>query len=289
MKKTSMNTTESEQGDTSADATESISGAETDTHASPPTETHTDDLNRGLLLRVGIAVALIVALLGGLAVLDDMNTPVKKSGTSTAVVASSQSSSSATTASPPAIETESSSTPDASSVQVPPLNAESETPPPERSAAAEESSEAPTVPVPESTQATPPAQRPLTRPATSHLAMMRPSDAVANRLPTPSASRSPQVLGAPLHAPASRPLSQSQSQLTPRTATSGSMLLQLGVFTSTAHAEELRAKLELNGIPAQIESRVQVGPFASREEAEQMREKLKKLGMEGGVLVATKK
>ena len=54
-------------------------------------------------------------------------------------------------------------------------------------------------------------------------------------------------------------------------------------------AEELRAKLELNGIPAQIEARVQVGPFANREEAEQMRDKLRKLGLEGGVLVATKK
>lgn len=303
MKKASMNTTESEQRDTSVDAAESASGVETDTHASPPTEPHTDDLNRGLMLRVGIAVALIVALLGGLAVLDDMNTPVKKSGTNTvASVASTQPAPATSTTT----GTESSSSPDASSVQVPPLNAESETPPPERSAAAEESSEAPTVPAPApenipATPSTPPAQRPLTRPATPHLAMMHPSDIATNRLPPPSTAASsalartqtPQVLSAPTHAPASRPLSQSSSQSpltpTPRAATSGGMLLQLGVFTSTAHAEELRAKLELNGIPAQIESRVQVGPFASREEAEQMREKLKKLGLEGGVLVATKK
>ncbi len=300
MKKASMNTTESEQRDTPVDATESVSGAETDDHASPATEAHTDDLNRGLMLRVGIAVALIVALLGGLAVLDDMNTPVKKSGTNTvASVASTQPAPATSTTT----GTESSSSPDASSVQVPPLNAESETPPPERSAAAEESSEAPTVPAPapENIPATPPAQRPLTRPATPHLAMMHPSDTAANRLPPPSTAAStalartqtPQVLSAPTHAPASRPLSQSSSQSpltpTPRAATSGGMLLQLGVFTSTAHAEELRAKLELNGIPAQIESRVQVGPFATREEAEQMREKLKKLGLEGGVLVATKK
>ena len=66
-------------------------------------------------------------------------------------------------------------------------------------------------------------------------------------------------------------------------------LLQLGVFNNTTNAEELRTKLELNGIPAQIESRVQVGPFKSRLEAEQVRNKLKQLGMEPGMLVATKK
>lgn len=72
-------------------------------------------------------------------------------------------------------------------------------------------------------------------------------------------------------------------------AAGGSYLLQLGVFHNTASAEELRATLELNGIPAQIESRVQVGPFANRAEAEQAREKLKKLGLEGGMLVTAKK
>ncbi|MBP7965883.1 MAG: SPOR domain-containing protein [Burkholderiaceae bacterium] len=72
-------------------------------------------------------------------------------------------------------------------------------------------------------------------------------------------------------------------------AAGGGYLLQLGVFHNTASAEELRATLELNGIPAQIESRVQVGPFANRAEAEQAREKLKKLGLEGGMLVTTKK
>lgn len=301
MKKTSMNITEpdqskqSAQSETPADAVDNT-GLDADAHAS--TESPVDDLNKRLMLRVGIAVALIFALLGGLAVLDDMNTnvSVKKHGTGT--IASNQP---APAASPPVTGTE--STPDASGVQVPPLNGEAETPPPDRTAAAEESSEAPTVPTPapESPPATPAApatQRPLTRPATPRLAMMRPSEAAnASRLPSPSAAAtaalarpaSPQVLSAPTHAPASRPLSQAQSQVTPRAAASSGMLLQLGVFTNTAHAEELRAKLELNGIPAQIESRVQVGPFASREEAEQMRERLKKLGLEGGVLVATKK
>lgn len=306
MKKNSMNTTEPGQSQASDGLSGSAQGADlganTDMNAAPPAEHPADDLNRGLMLRVGVAVALIVALLGGLAVLDEMNAPVKK--TVPRPVASSQP---VLAASPSATGTESATHPEASNVQVPPLNGEAETPQPERSAAAEESSEAPAAPaVPESIPATPAAQRPLTRPATSHLAMMRPGEAVSSRLPPPSvaasnalaraqspqspqATQAPQVLGAPTHAPASRPLSQSPAQASPRAVASGGMLLQLGVFTSTAHAEELRAKLELNGIPAQIESRVQVGPFTSREEAEQMREKLKKLGLEGGVLVATKK
>ena len=62
----------------------------------------------------------------------------------------------------------------------------------------------------------------------------------------------------------------------------------MGVFNNVANAEDLRAKLELNGIPATIEARVQVGPFASREEAEAARAKLKELGLDGGLLLTMK-
>jgi DedD protein len=58
-----------------------------------------------------------------------------------------------------------------------------------------------------------------------------------------------------------------------------SFVVQIGVFTSTANAEELREKLEKNGIKAFTETRVQLGPFKSRAEADQAREKLKKLGI----------
>jgi len=64
--------------------------------------------------------------------------------------------------------------------------------------------------------------------------------------------------------------------------------VQLGVFSNVTNAEELRAKLELNGIPSQIEARVQVGPFASRQEAEAAREKLHALGLDGGLLISHK-
>jgi DedD protein len=55
--------------------------------------------------------------------------------------------------------------------------------------------------------------------------------------------------------------------------------LQVGVFTHPENAEELKAKLEAQGLPVHIASRVQVGPFKDKKEAELMREKLAAMGM----------
>ena len=60
--------------------------------------------------------------------------------------------------------------------------------------------------------------------------------------------------------------------------------VQAGVFADAQRAEELRAKLTLNGIPSTMEARVQVGPFKTREEAEAAREKMKALGIDGILL-----
>ena len=60
--------------------------------------------------------------------------------------------------------------------------------------------------------------------------------------------------------------------------------VQAGVFADPRRAEELHARLTLEGIPSTIEARVQVGPFASRAEAEAAREKLKAMGIEGVLL-----
>ena len=61
--------------------------------------------------------------------------------------------------------------------------------------------------------------------------------------------------------------------------------LQAGVFADPRRAEELHARLTLEGIPSTIEARVQVGPFKSREEAEATREKLKTLGIDAVMLM----
>lgn len=61
-------------------------------------------------------------------------------------------------------------------------------------------------------------------------------------------------------------------------------VVQAGVFTSVQHAEELHAKLTLNGIPSTLEARVQAGPFKTREEAAAAREKMKALGIDAVLL-----
>ena len=57
-------------------------------------------------------------------------------------------------------------------------------------------------------------------------------------------------------------------------------VVQAGVFSSAQRAEELQAQLQLSGVPATLEARVQVGPFKTRQEAEAAQEKLKKMGIE---------
>jgi len=60
--------------------------------------------------------------------------------------------------------------------------------------------------------------------------------------------------------------------------------LQAGVFASAQRAEELHAKLTLNGIPSTLEARVQVGPFKTRQEADAAKEKMKALGIDAVLL-----
>ena len=234
-----------------------------------PQESASGDLKQRLITRVAIAGVLIVALLGGLAVLDNMNAPLPVRQVAEA---------------PPAATPEPSPvSPKAEPAEEKPVEqaAVGEIRKPEAPAAEPEVSAPPTPSAAPLKAERPP--RPLTKPAEARLAMLKPSEplAVAKR-PEPAAelARAPQTPHT--GAPASRPLSHPPGS-------AGTFLLQVGVFSNTANAEELRAKLELNGIPAQIEARVQVGPFSSRLEAEQARDKLKQLGLEGGVLVAVKK
>jgi len=113
--------------------------------------------------------------------------------------------------------------------------------------------------------------------------------AVPERTAAPSAPRPPQVQPAPVaapphaapqRAPASHPVTQ---------AVERRYALQMGVFGNMANAEELRAKLVANGIPAIIEARVSVGPFRTRQEVDAARAKLKELGLDEGLLLTTKK
>jgi DedD protein len=76
----------------------------------------------------------------------------------------------------------------------------------------------------------------------------------------------------------------------PPTAPTGSFVVQLGVFTTPARAEELVRQLKAKGIRASTETRVHVGPFLNREEAEKAQAEMQRLGIQGVVttVAATK-
>lgn len=145
-------------------------------------------------------------------------------------------------------------TPEASK-EPPPSPAESV---PERSAAVEPAALPPL-----------PAEKPLTRPAAARVASLQPTSPRTAPEPRPEPARDRPF----------RPLSQTAER---------PFAVQVGVFNNTANAEELRAKLEKQGIPVTIETRVRIGPFATRAEADAARGKLKELGIAESVLISMK-
>ena len=228
-------------------------------------------LKKRLIKRVAAAGVLIAILLAGLAVLDNLNAPPRKPAEEPPVLAVSE--------------------PKPAEAKAEEKAEEKPAEKPAEQAQADDQKKAEEVPVTPEASSSPAApnkkgrpgrvDRPPTKPAEPKLALLKPSEPIAAAKPAEPAAelvRPPRA-----GAPASRPLTQ------PGGARAGNFLLQMGVFSSTANAEELRAKLELNGIPSQIEARVLVGPFRSRLETEQMRDKLKQLGMETGIVVAVKK
>lgn len=239
---------------------------------SPETDSTADTaLKRRLLNRIAVAAVVMVGLLGSLAIFDALNAPEPAPAKMVAAPATT----------PPkdeALVPEKPAEPAAAPV------AEAKPEPAQVAKAGEES-------VPEGTaspgapplQPLPPEKR-LTKPATGRTASMRPSEPVPPAT-SPAARPDPareiaQAPAAPRRAPASRPITQAGER---------QYALQMGVFGNLANAEDLRAKLELNGIPSSIEARVHAGPFKTREEAELARAKLKELGLDGGLLLTLKK
>lgn len=232
-------------------------------------------LKRRLIRRIAVAGVLIVILLGGLAVFDALNE--QPAAEKTAALAPKE-------PEPPAEEPKAEEKPEAPAEE---KAAEKEAE--EKEAKAEPAVETKAEPERTATPATSvpggKAIRPLTPPARARPATVRPSEPVAGgQRPDPAKALAAKPAEGPIakHAPASRPLSQGGDAVR-------GFILQLGVFNNIANAEELRAKLEQNGIPSQIEARVQLGPFQTRQEAEAMREKLRALGMETGLLMAVRK
>lgn len=278
--------------------------ADTPAQEQEPAPTDDDELRRRLLGRIAVAAVVIVGLLGSLAMFDALNTPEPAPPPVAAV-------------SPPPAPAVPPVTEAAKPAEEKPA-AEAEKPVAESAAEAAKAAEAkpagangdaskPAAVVakaaPEHTTspgAPPlqplPAEKPLTKPATPRQAVIRPTEPVVPTAPlatrpdpqrelaqAPGQPSGQSLFGGNRNPQASRPLSQSMQTVQRQFA------LQLGVFNNLANAEDLRAKLELHGIPSMIEARVQVGPFKSREEIEAAREKLKALGMDAGMMISLRK
>ncbi|MBN9421719.1 MAG: hypothetical protein BGO63_03360 [Candidatus Accumulibacter sp. 66-26] len=222
------------------------------------------DLKRKLVMRVGFAGLMIVLLLATLAVFDRMNAPEETAPAeprfTEPVPVGRKEVAQAVTPAEPAPEGE----------KVAPA-AE-----PEASAAPVDKSVAPSGPPPRPDVA---AQPHLPRAAGSQRA---PAAEPAPAVRVESAAPAPAAHAAPRPEAAARPAPQSVA--TPGVRLFSGYALQAGVFSDTHRAEELHAKLTLNGIPSTIESRVQVGPFKTREEAEAARAKMKALGIDALLL-----
>lgn len=234
------------------------------------------ELKRTLAKRMGFAVVLIAVLLAALAVFDRLSQPVQTDGLE------------APAARPPVPlarqEVAKPLTP-AAPLETASATATGETAP----AAIEKSSSAlpPAPPKPEvQAQPTAPAApaaaaKPDSRPAvaeSSAAALAVPPPVAAPHMPRPPAA-------APAAAPTAAPATATPTVVVPRLLSG--YVLQAGVFTSAQRAEELYAKLQLNGIPSTMEARVHVGPFKSRAEADAVRDKLKGLGVDA-VLIPPK-
>lgn len=246
-----------------------------------------DALRKKLLSRIAVAGVTIVGLLGSLAVYDALNKPevpalpkmAEASREETKPVEAPQPAEAkpdekpadaqvaGTTPVPERSEMPLSQTPGPAEKPLKP--AKPVTPP----ASARQTAIKPAEPV------TAPAA-PVTRPdARREVARVMPADSrPAARVPSAAAPSAANESSSIAHAPPSRPLTQAAE-------TARRFLVQVGVFSNPANAEELAQKLNDAGIPARIESHVQVGPFASKAEVEIARAKLKAMGIDDGLLV----
>lgn len=211
-----------------------------------------DDLQRRTLIRRAVAAgALIVVLIGGLALLEQGDAPVPMYGTAK-------------------VEPE-------PQVSVP-ATASGDAQAPE--AAAQTASADPLPPLPaDPAQVERAAVVDVPPPLPEDTAPPEPARSVAH------AGREPRLLIAPGDTMIRRSAAGATSV---REAVGRAFVLQVGVFASPANAEQLRAKLAESGVPARLETRVQAGPFKTRGEAEQARTRLASLGMEAGAPISVK-
>lgn len=242
---------------------------------------------RKIIVRIGIAVAIIVALLAFVLIREQGNEPASTEQASSspdigvAVTSASQS------AIPEDVQKAIAEAPDATQTALAPA----------ASAPATLSASAPASDATEGTldpSVKPILDAPPLRTMT-HSSKEAHTDRVVvesgRSAPAPSAvSASSSAHAVPVVPPPAQPASAQTLMVTPTPAfPSGTYAVQLGVFSNVSNAEELREKIKQAGIPAQLETRVQVGPFPSRAEALRAQDKLRTLGLGKGMLVVAGK
>lgn len=222
------------------------------------------DIKRKLAWRMGIAGLMIVGLLGGLALFDYTSSRVESEPaavhyTEPVPVAKK-------TVTQPVTPVEPASEP----------KEEKKEAAPEASAAPVDKS-APKIDLPSRPEvAAQPALPKATQPA-----MRTGSGSAATASAKPVETRAVSGVVAPMR---SEPAPSAPPPPSPPRLFSG-FAVQAGVFSDPRRAEELHARLTLEGIPSTIEARVQAGPFKSKEEAEAARVKMKALGIDAVMLM----
>jgi DedD protein len=216
-----------------------------------------------LLRRVAVAGGMIAMLIGALAVFDASRRPKEEAPAPQAKPEAPVSVPTAVAEAPPLPPAE--ETP----VEASPVNLQELPPPLPEGTALPDKAE--TAQMPERQEKPGKADRPETA---------APAPAPIPRTAAPTTGRL--VIGHETPAPAAPVPAISRAPAPQPTGPVQGYVVQVGVFSSVANAEEVRARLALNGIPSQIEARVHVGPFKSRAEADAARVRLRAIGMDSG-------
>lgn len=263
-----------------------------------------EDPRKQLWIRAGVAGGLIAVLLGGLAIFDHLSKPPpppEEVVAPTKPIAPAQVTPAGRDAPPEVLRAGSTA-----ASEVPPLPASDATEPPALPADAKADKAERLAPARKIAEGT----RPLVPPAASpaQTGTQKPAVGATDAVPAarPAPVRTEAAAGAPaptavtplparptLPQTAASP-AQPSSPATPAAPTrpspaasepSTAYLLQVGVFSTPAQADALRARLMADGIPAQLETRVVVGPFNDRRDALAAQARLREKGFSAAEMI----
>jgi cell division protein FtsN len=272
-----------------------------------------EDPRKQLWVRVSVAGGLIAALLGGLAVFDNLSRPPVQAEVAlpTKPIAPAQVVPEAGRDAPPDVLRAGSESDEKALAEEVPAEPEGSAPPrlpvedkvEPAGKVAEGTRPLRRPPTPAGMSAAQPleaARQPVPRggeaPGAAHSPVVQPSPVTATAPASVSvagaAARSPAVLSsapAATRGPAQQAAPAGGSTPVPaavgKSDVAQAYVVQFGVFSNLATAEGLRARLAQAGIPSQLEVRVVVGPFADRKDALAAQARMRDKGIDTGTLI----